>query len=69
VAISCSSKAMNDVFLSNDSYAKIGGVTAKELSILEFDFLEMIGWHVNISPDEFQLYYRKMLKIVIIVLM
>jgi hypothetical protein len=65
-SITCGTKAIHDLYLSNRHYAKVGGISTQELSILEFDFLEMIGWNVVVTTEELQDYYSKLFKMVVL---
>ncbi|KAF9528549.1 cyclin-domain-containing protein [Crepidotus variabilis] len=48
-SITVSSKALCDVFCTNNLYAKVGGVTVTELNMLEREFLAMIEWRLTVS--------------------
>lgn len=54
-------KFFDDQFLSNASYAKIGGIpTGSEMNTLEFEFLFGIGFHLYVEPAEFTEYLYKL---------
>jgi hypothetical protein len=49
-------KYNDDVFYSNSYYAKVAGMTVKEINYLEATFLRMIKWELRVSPEEFDKY-------------
>lgn len=48
-SITVSSKALCDVFCTNNLYARVGGVNVTELNMLEREFLAMINWRLSVS--------------------
>ena len=54
-------KFFDDTYYSNAYYAKVGGVKAPEMNILEVHFLRLIDWHLYVSPEEFDLYKTNVL--------
>ena len=54
-------KFFDDVYYSNAYYAKVGGVKAPEMNLLELHFLRLIDWHLFVSPEEFELYKTNVL--------
>lgn len=54
-------KFFDDVYYSNAYYAKVGGVRASEMNVLEAHFLKLIDWHLFVSPEEFDLYKTNVL--------
>ena len=55
-------QALCDTFLTNSAYAKVGGVTTKELNILEIEFLYLIDWQLVASFDVLQTYYINLVR-------
>lgn len=49
-------KFHDDEFVSNDYYAKVGGIEASELNALEAEFLLLLDWKLFVSPREYNLY-------------
>lgn len=49
-------KFHDDVYYSNNHYARVGGVRVEELNKLEAYFLELIKWKLMVSPEEYELY-------------
>lgn len=45
-------KFFDDSYCANKYYARIGGLTTKELNSLESNFLEMVCWKVYVSQEE-----------------
>jgi hypothetical protein len=54
-------KFFDDTYYSNAYYAKVGGVKAPEMNVLEIHFLRLIDWHLFVSPEEFDLYKTNVL--------
>lgn len=49
-------KFFDDVYYSNAYYAKVGGIKTKEVNGLEYQFLRLIDWRVQVSPQEYDQY-------------
>mmetsp|Transcript_71937 Transcript_71937/g.142729 ORF Transcript_71937/g.142729 Transcript_71937/m.142729 type:complete len:268 (+) Transcript_71937:50-853(+) len=49
-------KFTDDTPLKNSWYAKAGGVTNRELNLLESTLLEFLGWRVHVSAEEYDYY-------------
>ncbi|KAJ3130744.1 hypothetical protein HK100_007567 [Physocladia obscura] len=60
VTVAC--KALCDSFLQNSMYAKVGGISTKELNVLEIEFLTLIGWDLTASAERLQDYYRNLVR-------
>jgi hypothetical protein len=56
-SITCACKALCDAYLTNSSYAKVGGVSTKELNILEMEFLFLIDFQCQANCELLQNYY------------
>merc|ERR1719247_705209 len=48
-------KFHDDVYYSNNYYAKVGGVRTREVNALEVLFLRLIGWRLHVTPQEYGL--------------
>merc|ERR1719174_2168278 len=46
-------KFQDDDVYSNRYYARVGGIKTTELAALEAEFLGMIGWAVNVQPEDY----------------
>jgi hypothetical protein len=57
-------KFHDDRFFSNSHYAKVGGISLKELCNLEGQFLHLIDWRLNVTTEEFEKYMDNMHSIV-----
>ncbi|KAI9249297.1 cyclin-domain-containing protein [Sporodiniella umbellata] len=57
------SKFFSDVFYTNTRYAKVGGVPASELNILEIEFLKLNSFNLTVPISELQRYGDQLLKI------
>lgn len=47
-------KIQDDVHYTNRVYARIGGISCKELNMLEAELLQRLGWRMQVSPIEFE---------------
>jgi len=50
-------KYNDDAYYSNSYYAKVGGLTLKELNMLEARLIKLLDWKLLVSPEEYQLYH------------
>ncbi|SOV21388.1 cyclin [Plasmodium sp. DRC-Itaito] len=57
-------KFFDDLYYSNAYYAKIGGVTTKELNKLEIYFLNLIDYQLFVSSQEYD-FYRKYISLAV----
>ncbi|KAH6767521.1 cyclin p4 [Perilla frutescens var. hirtella] len=55
-SIMLSAKFMDDMYYNNAYYAKVGGISTREINFLEVDFLFGLGFHLNVTPSTFQSY-------------
>ncbi|KAF4659591.1 mitochondrial peripheral inner membrane protein [Perkinsus olseni] len=46
-------KYFDDLYYDNKYYAHVGGVRVAELNCMEATFLQLIEWHLFVSPEEF----------------
>ncbi|KAF4706577.1 mitochondrial peripheral inner membrane protein [Perkinsus olseni] len=46
-------KYFDDLYYDNKYYAHVGGVRVAELDCMEATFLQLIEWHLFVSPEEF----------------
>ena len=53
-------KLYSDEYLTNDDYAKVGGMSDSELNLLEHEFLALIGFDLYISEERYKAYYQKL---------
>ncbi|KAI9011121.1 cyclin-domain-containing protein [Gaertneriomyces semiglobifer] len=60
VCVGC--KALCDTYLTNTMYAKVGGITTKELNLLEVEFLRLIDWKLVADVEIMQGYYVNLVK-------
>lgn len=52
------SKALSDSVWNNKRYAKVGGMSLRELAFLELEFLGRIQWRIIPRPEVLRDYYR-----------
>lgn len=55
-SILLSVKFNEDDFYSNTYYAKVGGISLKEMNLLENEFLSLIQYDVFVSEDIYEKY-------------
>lgn len=60
VATVIAAKFQDDEVYSNRYYARVGGVSCKELQALEADFLVRIGWRAHVTPDDYNNCLRRL---------
>ena len=56
------SKGLSDSFWTNKIYARVGGVTLKELALLELEFLWRVEWRIVPQPEVLVDYYRSLVE-------
>ena len=54
------SKGLSDSFWTNSLYARVGGVSLKELALLELEFLWRVEWRIVPRPETLRDYYRSL---------
>ncbi|CCF60696.1 hypothetical protein KAFR_0L00880 [Kazachstania africana CBS 2517] len=54
--VTVSTKFLSDFFYSNSRYAKVGGISLKELNYLELQFLILCDFNLLISIEEYERY-------------
>lgn len=55
------SKGLSDSFWTNSTYARVGGVSLKELALLELEFLWRVEWRIVPQPEVLEDYYRSLI--------
>jgi len=58
ISLVTAAKFNDDLKLSNESFAKLGGLDKYDLCVLEMQFLRSIAFHVNVSFSEFISYVQ-----------
>jgi len=61
-AATVASKGLSDSFWTNNTYARVGGVTIKELALLELEFLERVQWRIVPKPEALVEYYGNLVE-------
>ena len=56
------SKGLSDSFWTNNTYARVGGVSLKELALLELEFLRRVEWRIVPQPEVLVDYYRSLIE-------
>jgi Cyclin len=56
------SKGLSDSFWINKTYARVGGVSIKELALLELEFLMRLDWRIVPKPEVLCDYYVSLVK-------
>src|ERR1700742_4744683 len=58
-AATVASKGLCDSFWTNKTYARVGGVSMKELALLELEFLTRMEWRIVPKPEVLEDYYKQ----------
>lgn len=53
-AVLLSSKYLDDIYYNNSFYAKIGGISPKEMNALEVEMLTFLNYDLSVSPVEYE---------------
>ena len=53
-------KYLDDLYADNKFYAIIGGITLKELNLLETDILRLLSYELYVDPELFSQYYTEL---------
>ena len=56
------SKGLSDSFWTNKTYARVGGVSLKELALLELEFLARVEWRIVPRAEVLVDYYRSLVE-------
>jgi len=59
-AATVAAKGLSDSFWTNHTYARVGGVSTKELAMLELDFLGRLDWAIVPKAEVLEDYYRSL---------
>eukprot|EP00440_Ansanella_granifera_P066050 gb/GFBE01071639.1/.p1 GENE.gb/GFBE01071639.1/~~gb/GFBE01071639.1/.p1 ORF type:complete len:295 (+),score=51.58 gb/GFBE01071639.1/:1-885(+) len=54
-------KYVDDIYYSNSHYAKVCGLSLKELNNLEVTFLSMVRWKLGVTVEEYDSYLNQVL--------
>ncbi|CAN7103388.1 unnamed protein product [Brassica rapa subsp. narinosa] len=61
-SVMVSAKFLDDRYYNNAYYAKVGGISTKEMNLLELDFLFGLGFDLNVTPNTFHAYFSYLKK-------
>ncbi|KAF2454463.1 cyclin-domain-containing protein [Lineolata rhizophorae] len=61
-AATVASKGLSDSFWTNNTYARVGGVSVRELALLELEFLGRLEWRIVPKPEVLVDYYRSLVE-------
>src|SRR6516225_9011112 len=56
------SKGLSDSFWTNKTYARVGGVSVRELALLELEFLWRVEWKIVPQPEVLVDYYMSLVQ-------
>jgi len=59
-AATVAAKGLSDSFWTNSTYSRVGGVSLKELALLELEFLDRMDWKIIPPPDVLEDYYKNL---------
>ncbi|CAA0820341.1 Cyclin-U4-1 [Striga hermonthica] len=68
-SVMISAKFMDEMYYNNAYYAKVGGMSTREMNILEVDFLFGLGFHLNVTPSTFHSYCSHLQKEMMMMMM
>lgn len=57
-AATVAAKGLSDSFWTNSLYARVGGVSIRELALLELEFLRRVDWRIVPKPETLVDYYK-----------
>ena len=57
-AATVAAKGLSDSFWTNSLYARVGGVSLRELALLELEFLRRLDWRIVPKPEVLVDYYK-----------
>lgn len=58
-ALIVSIKLLEDVMYTGDQYVYASGVSAKEIALLEYEFITNLDYNLNIKDEDFQIYLER----------
>ncbi|KAK8220662.1 cyclin-domain-containing protein [Phyllosticta capitalensis] len=61
-AATVASKGLSDSFWTNNTYARVGGVSTRELALLELEFLTRLEWKIVPKPEVLVDYYTSLVE-------
>ncbi|CAN7008028.1 hypothetical protein IGI04_010824 [Brassica rapa subsp. trilocularis] len=61
-SVMIAAKFLDDLYYNNAYYAKVGGISTKEMNLLELDFLFGLGFDLNVTPNTFHAYFSYLRK-------
>jgi hypothetical protein len=61
-AATVGAKGLSDSFWTNSLYARVGGVSVRELGILELEFLKHLDWRIVPKPETLVDYYTSLVE-------
>ncbi|KAK5147337.1 hypothetical protein LTR04_000857 [Oleoguttula sp. CCFEE 6159] len=61
-AATVAAKGLSDAFWTNPTYARVGGVSVRELALLELEFLERVEWRIVPKPETLVDYYQNLIE-------
>ncbi|XP_010518078.1 PREDICTED: cyclin-U4-1-like [Camelina sativa] len=61
-SVMVAAKFLDDLYYNNAYYAKVGGISTKEMNFLELDFLFGLGFELNVTPNTFHAYFTYLQK-------
>lgn len=61
-AATVAAKGLSDSFWTNSTYARVGGVSVRELALLELELLQKLEWRIVPKPEVLVDYYRSLVE-------
>merc|ERR1712166_777385 len=60
-SVMVSAKFFDDIYYDNAYYAKVGGIPTAEMNSLELEFLFMINFTLNVTPEVYRQYEHELM--------
>ncbi len=55
-ALMCAIKFYDDTYYDNEFYSRVGGISCVEMNLLELEILQMLGYGLLVSQEEYEKY-------------
>lgn len=60
-AVMLAAKFFDDRFYNNEYYARVGGISNKEINVLEIEFLNLVNFNLHVDPILFLKYRQRLI--------
>ncbi len=59
-AVMLAAKFCEDTYYNNAYYAKVGGLPVQEINLLELEFLFLVNFTLDVTPEQYEKYYGEL---------